>query len=129
MAYCAMLDSVSSAVSCSSSSLSGASGLESIMASPPSIPDLRISVEVSEPEAKAVQLEVLVDERASVVSPECRFLYFCVFLVLLLITLILTLSMQVPAMMSVLMLTLTRWFRGSHHRMMSMSKSFNVLNT
>jgi hypothetical protein len=40
------------------------------MASPPSVPDLHISIEVSELEADAVQQEVPVEVRACVVSPK-----------------------------------------------------------
>jgi hypothetical protein len=68
MAYCALLDSVPSMESCSSKSLSDTSGSESIMASPPPIPNLHISVNFSELEAEAVQQELPAEPRAREVS-------------------------------------------------------------
>jgi hypothetical protein len=63
-----MIDSMPSMELCSSSSSSDTSGSESIMASPPPVPDLHISMEVSMVEAEAVQKEVLVEASAGVVS-------------------------------------------------------------
>jgi hypothetical protein len=63
-----MIDSMPSMELCSSSSSSDTYGSESIMASPPLVPDLHISVEVSMVEAEAVQKEVLVEASAGVVS-------------------------------------------------------------
>jgi hypothetical protein len=69
-AYCAMHNSVPSTESCSSSSSSDTSGSEAILASPPPILNLRISVELSEPEAEAVQHEVPVEMEACVAFPK-----------------------------------------------------------
>jgi hypothetical protein len=70
VAYCALLDSVPLFESCSSSS-SDSSGLEYILASPPPIVDLHISVELLEmPEAKAAEREVRVETGAHVTSHE-----------------------------------------------------------
>jgi hypothetical protein len=66
VAYCVMLDSMPSVESCLPSSSSDRSGSESILASPPLVPNLRISTELSVLEAEAVQQEVLVETEAHV---------------------------------------------------------------
>jgi hypothetical protein len=79
VAYCAILESVPSAESCSLPS-NDSTGLESIMALPPPIPDLHISVKVPHmtevPEAEVAEQEVAVDTEAHVTSLEGWFSQF-----------------------------------------------------
>jgi hypothetical protein len=73
VAYCAILDSVPSVESCSTS-LGETSGSESILASPPLVPDLRIAAELSPmteaPEAEAADQEAPVETEAHVAMPK-----------------------------------------------------------
>jgi hypothetical protein len=77
--YCAILDSVPSAELCSSSSNDSFSS-ESVMASPPPVPDVHISVElppvIEVPEVEVAEQEVAVDTEAHTASLEGWFSQF-----------------------------------------------------
>jgi hypothetical protein len=114
VAYCVILDSVSSAESCSSS-LNDSSDSESVMASLPPIPDVQIFADFPHmtevPEVEVTEQDVVVITEAHAESLEGCILLFLQFRVLLSVVVVLALGAHEFVMMVVVKVTFICWLK------------------
>jgi hypothetical protein len=131
VAYCAMLDSMPSVESCSSSS-SDSSGSESILTLPPPITDLHIFTKLQRcRRQKRLNWRCLLRLRLMWLPPKVSLHDFCKFRTLLSIVVILILDVQVFIMMAMLKQTFVRWLWGGRRlswQTMVMNRSCNASN-